>query len=122
MKQDAWFLLGVGIIGMIHIVIFAGLKRRPKAHSIPVKEVKDGAIDKKNVFPAIQEAEKESPGVGLSLMPDFFPDSRRPNEETWMNEQMSTLETRKAVAASLHTIETQKASGSETSIEHLRTS
>ena len=118
MKQDAWFLLGVGIIGMIHNVMVAGLKRRPKAHGIPVKEVKDSTIDKANVFPAIQEAEKESPGVGLSLMPIFLPDSRRPNEESWMNEQVSKLETKKGTALQACMQLKPKELGSETGVKH----
>ena len=119
MKQDAWFLLGVGIIGMVHNVIVAGFKRTPEAHGIPVKEVKDSTIDEANVFPAIKKAEEKSPGVGLSLMPIFLPDSRRPNEAIWMAEQERTLETRKATALQAYMQSKPEGPGSKAGVKHL---
>ena len=99
MKQDTWFLLGVGIIGMAHNIVVAGFKRHPKAHGIPVKEdetIKYSTVDKERVFLAIKAAEEKSPGVGLSLIPIFFPSSLRPDEETWRKETESALERREA--------------------------
>lgn len=98
-KQDTWFLLGVGVIGMIHNVVVAGFKRTSNAHGIPVKEdetIEKSTIDEERVFPAIKEAERICPGVGLSLIPSFFPDSLRPDEATWKKENESSLKARKA--------------------------
>ena len=58
MKQDVWFLLGVGIIGIIPNVMVAGLERRPKTHGIPVKEVKDSTIDKAMFFRPFKKSKK----------------------------------------------------------------
>ena len=98
-EQDTWFLLGVGVIGMIHNVVVAGFKRHPKAHGLPVKDdenMQDNIIDENTVFPAIQEAETKFPGVGLSLIPFFFPDGLRQDQETWRVNCKSTLKDRHA--------------------------
>jgi hypothetical protein len=37
LPDHTWFLFGVGLLGMAHNVIVAGLKRDSKAHGIPLK-------------------------------------------------------------------------------------
>lgn len=98
-EQDTWFLLGVGVIGMAHNVVVAGFKRHPKAHGLPVKndeDMQNCTIDEDTVFPAIQLAETKCPGVGLSLIPFFFPDGLRQDQETWRVDCRSTFESRHA--------------------------
>ena len=102
LEEDTWFLLGVGVIGMFHNVVVAGFKRRPAAHGIPVREdvtMEKSTVDASRVFPAIKEAERISPGVGLVLITSFFPDGLRPDQEAWRKEVIETLEARKAEIA-----------------------
>ena len=85
-KEDTWFLLAVGVIGMAHNVVVAGFKRRPEAHGIPVttdQTMEKDTVDKRTVYAAIQEAEWICPGVGLSLISSFYPDGLRPDQEAW---------------------------------------
>ena len=99
MEQDTWFLLGVGVIGMAHNVVVAGFKRQPAAHGIPVREdesMEKSIVDDSHVFPAINEAERISPGVGLTLIPAFFPDGLRTKQEAWRTKTIETLKARKA--------------------------
>jgi len=37
LPDHTWFLFGVGLLGMAHNVLVAGLKRDPEAHGIPLK-------------------------------------------------------------------------------------
>ena len=51
-------------------------------------------------------------------MPIFLPDSRRPNEESWMNEQVSKLKMKKATALQACMQSKPKEPGGETGVQH----
>lgn len=95
MEQDTWFLLLVGLIGMLQNVLVAGLKRSSAAHGLPLKmderiketnvgeENEAAYVDEDHVIPALERADKLSSGVGKALVPLFFPVGLRPNQEWW---------------------------------------
>ena len=47
---------------------------------------------------ALEDAEKKEPGVGLALLPVFFPDGLGPDEERWRDEVREKLGRIKAEA------------------------
>jgi hypothetical protein len=46
-KKNAWFLIGVGALGMLHNILIAGWKRSPKAHGIPLEYLQGKTVGKK---------------------------------------------------------------------------
>ncbi|EMD31544.1 hypothetical protein CERSUDRAFT_127283 [Gelatoporia subvermispora B] len=82
LQADAWYSLASGALGMAQNVVAAGAERAPSAlgfHLTPAAHV-----HRRKVFEALQEAERVHPGVGLFLVPVFFPGSLKPHEEEWM--------------------------------------
>jgi hypothetical protein len=103
MKNDTWYLLAIGSIGMLQNVFAAGAARKPRALNVhidpwekrstiigrrsPLDEaVRNKAHEEKHpadftrrvddpwgVMGALREVEKELPCVGASLVPVFFP-------------------------------------------------
>ncbi|KAL6716603.1 hypothetical protein ACLMJK_006170 [Lecanora helva] len=93
-KEDTWFLLGVGVIGMTHNVVVAGFRRQPKAHGIPIvadETLNVDHVDADTVFSAIQQAEEVCPGVGVTLIPSFYPDGLRPDQQSWLETSKSNV-------------------------------
>ena len=91
-KEDTWFLLAVGVIGMTHNVVVAGFRRQSGAHGIPITDdetMTPRIIDADTVFPAIRQAEDICPGVGLALISSFFPEGLQPEQETWRDTSKS---------------------------------
>lgn len=87
LKEDTWYVLGVGALGMVQTVITAGAKREPGAHGFTLTEIST-VVDKderKKVMGTLKEVETHRDGrrVGLSLLPVFFPGSLRPDEKQW---------------------------------------
>lgn len=99
LPDHTWFLFGVGLLGMAHNVLVAGLRRDSAAHGIPLELIPrnqeekpkrpcvvedDGAIrgwKKNNVMRALIAAETAFPGIGSRLLPIFFPGDLRPGKE-----------------------------------------
>jgi hypothetical protein len=103
LKDHTWFLLGVGALGMIQNVAVAGLPRTPAAHGIPLSEVKCSFgkrmqnQPRPKVMQVLFDVEKEYPGLGLAIRPEFFQDfALRPDEVTKWEERQISLKTRKA--------------------------
>lgn len=78
-EQRTWYLLGVGMIGMLHNVGVAGLKRQPRAWGIDL-QYKDTIVDGK-VMGVLYLLEKKYPQAGCSLKAEFFPGNLFPREE-----------------------------------------
>ncbi|KAI0891846.1 hypothetical protein F4806DRAFT_481503 [Annulohypoxylon nitens] len=90
--EHTWFLLGVGVLGMVHNILLSGWRLEPETHGIPIKRLRrierpgeeseddysalgrkklDG--QKPKVMNVLKEVERKFPGVGHALLPIFFP-------------------------------------------------
>ncbi|KAJ5522165.1 hypothetical protein N7527_006280 [Penicillium freii] len=70
-QQNTWFLLAVGGIGALQNVYAAGASRLPRAFGVPLEFVE--VIGDSNVMNALFKVEKRHPGIGINLLPTFFP-------------------------------------------------
>ncbi|KAJ5930626.1 hypothetical protein N7466_006119 [Penicillium verhagenii] len=87
LKIDTWYILGVGALGSIHNITCAARPRSAGALGIHIRE-KGEVIRGLRVADALKTAEELYPGVGVSLVPVFFPGSMRiqePDFEFWRN-------------------------------------
>ena len=77
-KQNTWYLLAVGGIGMLHNIFVAGKKRNPAAFGMPLafERVYGDTKAMKTLF----AVEQDRPGVGKYLLPIFFPGEIRDDE------------------------------------------
>ncbi|KAM5349011.1 hypothetical protein ACJ41O_008834 [Fusarium nematophilum] len=83
-RQNTWFLLAVGAMGMLHNMYVAGTSRPPEAFGVPLKFVK--VIGKPKVMDALLKVEGDYPRLGKSILPIFFPGQLREDEqEKWDN-------------------------------------
>jgi hypothetical protein len=116
LEDHTWFLFGVGLLGMAHNVLVAGVKRDSKAHGIPLQffprdelndphkpfVIEDESIlqswPKNNVMRALISAEKAYTGVGYRLLPIFFPGDLQPGreEDYWKKVEQVREEKREA--------------------------
>lgn len=92
-EQDTWFLLGVGLIGMIHNVIVVGWKREPEAHRLPLdRDHRFDLVDRRNVYEVLLDAEfSRLEGVGKALLRLSSPAGLKPKQD----EQWTGLEKQK---------------------------
>ena len=113
-ESDTWYLLAVGSIGMVQNVCVAAAPRSTAAHGIPLERcrllktfgVKSNPNGDKPPVPerlgmrprainVIQEVEESHPGVGLALLPEFFPGGLRDNEIAWRDHAKATVKDRR---------------------------
>ncbi|KAI9167880.1 hypothetical protein HJFPF1_04021 [Paramyrothecium foliicola] len=78
LKENTWFLLAVGGIGMFHNIAVAGWSRRPESFGIPLEFVK--VVGDHKAMPALFELEELYPGIGRSMRDEFFPGTLTPAE------------------------------------------
>jgi len=81
LKENPWFLLVVGVIGMIQNVVVCGAPRNPGAFGIHLDYV-ETVVDQK-VMKVLQTLEERYPHVGASLVETYFPGGLRPHEEDY---------------------------------------
>jgi hypothetical protein len=83
LRQNTWYLLAVGGIGMIQNVVVAGARRSPSANGIHLKRIEK--FEQRKVMDALMDLETAYPTVGRSLVPEFFSDARglKPVERKW---------------------------------------
>ena len=99
-QENTWYLLLVGGIGMVQNIFAAGYKRQPDALGIHLETKdcigpKEAGVNK--VFDVLKEVEQRlGGGVGLALLPTFFPGELWPNEQAWKDEVMTKLKAEKA--------------------------
>ncbi|KDQ10548.1 hypothetical protein BOTBODRAFT_36070 [Botryobasidium botryosum FD-172 SS1] len=85
LKDDAWYPLAVGALGMVQNGVAAGARRMPSALGFHFNEAKTKIVHEKKVFDAIKEAEAVEANVGVLLVDTFFPGGAlRPDEELWL--------------------------------------
>ena len=70
-KDNTWFLLAVGGIGIVQNVFVAGRHRRPESFGLPLEFVEVFGCAK--VMDTLLEVERSYENVGLALLPEFFP-------------------------------------------------
>lgn len=84
LKQNTWYLLLVGGLGMGQNVIVAGARRKPGASGIHLQQV--GVFQRKKVMHTLMDVETAGyEGVGRSLLKVFFPEEGglRSSEIKW---------------------------------------
>ena len=101
MTDDTWYLLGVGGLGMIHNIIVAGYGRKTEGHGIPLRYnvLQPHVLSKSKgtgVMSALEAAEIACPGIGLNLLPVFFPGELRSSERTWWEDRRRIRENLKS--------------------------
>ena len=79
LKQNTWFLLAIGSIGILQNIFVAGWKRSPKAFGVPLKY--QTVIGKPKVMDTLFDVEEAYPGLGRSMLDTFFPGKLRTDEE-----------------------------------------
>ncbi|KAI1119808.1 hypothetical protein F5Y10DRAFT_283765 [Nemania abortiva] len=75
LKEDTWYLLGIGLLGSIQNLFVASTVRSPSALGIHVKFVR--VIRDNRVAKVLKEAEIFHHGLGASLLDIFFPGGMR---------------------------------------------
>ncbi|KIJ28479.1 hypothetical protein M422DRAFT_54610 [Sphaerobolus stellatus SS14] len=81
MKQNPWFLMAVGGIGMIQNIIVASASRRPGAHGIHLEY--ERCVARPKVMKALMDLEELYPHMGASLLDTFFPGKLFPKEKEY---------------------------------------
>ena len=82
LKENSWFLLAVGSVGMLQNVAVAGYARQPSALGVHLDFVQ--VLRHYKVMDALYEVEKTYPGVGASMRATFFPGELNTREKkTW---------------------------------------
>ncbi|KAM0282916.1 hypothetical protein ACHAQH_002726 [Verticillium albo-atrum] len=77
-KDDTWFLLAIGGLGILQNVFVAGWSRRPEHFGVPLDFVE--AIGKTKVMRTLFEVEEKYSGLGRIMRDEFFPGSLLPEE------------------------------------------
>lgn len=78
-EQHSWYLIAVGMIGVVHNVTVAGVKRQPKAWGIDLEYERTIVAGK--VMEVLWNVEERYPGSGASLLEEFFPGKLFPREQ-----------------------------------------
>jgi hypothetical protein len=81
LKQNTWFLLGVGGIGTLQNILVAALPRKPSAYGLHLEY--ERTIAKEKVMSTLMALEEEQAGLGRSLLAIFFPGEMREDEIEW---------------------------------------
>lgn len=91
LREDTWYLLVVGCMGMVQNIIVAGVARDPKVFGIDLKRV--GEVKGNKVMHVLMRTEEIYPRVGASLVPVFFPGRLRESEQTfWDSKKLQARE------------------------------
>ncbi|XP_044724251.1 uncharacterized protein HRG_02147 [Hirsutella rhossiliensis] len=84
LKQNTWFLVAVGGIGILQNIYVAGAPRRPETFGLILDFKK--VFGKPSVMETLLEVESEYENVGLALRHEFFPGSLGKEDEVrWGN-------------------------------------
>jgi hypothetical protein len=89
LQDNTWYILGVGVIGMLQNQLVSGVKRDPASSGIPLTRVEE--IREPKVMDALKKVETRYPGFGASLLSTFFPGDLWPDEVSWWEERRMEL-------------------------------
>ncbi|SJL08718.1 uncharacterized protein ARMOST_12087 [Armillaria ostoyae] len=81
LKQDTWYLLGVGCLGMVQNVLVAGTERHISTSGIHLEKVDE--YQQEEVMDALMDLEEDYPKVGKSLVGELFPSGLHEAERQW---------------------------------------
>ncbi|KAH0591661.1 hypothetical protein MHUMG1_10602 [Metarhizium humberi] len=84
-KDNTWFLLAIGGIGIVQNIIVAGKARYPTTYGIPLTLVE--VIGSLKVMDTLIEVEKNYPYAGANMLDTYFPGGKLRDHErmTWNN-------------------------------------
>lgn len=88
-KQNTWYLLGVGCMGMIQNIFVAAIPRQPSAMGLPLEFV--DRIDGKKVMGVLMDTEIRFPSVGAALVQTFFPGKLRDHEQAFWSARAESV-------------------------------
>ncbi|KAL8722716.1 MAG: hypothetical protein Q9225_000828 [Loekoesia sp. 1 TL-2023] len=89
-RNNTWYLLGVGFLGMIQNISVAAVPRRPDAMGLPLEFVTK--IQGPKVMAVLMNTERQFPFVGLALVKIFFPGDFSPAErQFWANKETEKM-------------------------------
>ncbi|KAM0330759.1 hypothetical protein ACHAQA_003713 [Verticillium albo-atrum] len=89
-KDDTWYLLAIGGLGILQNVFVAGWTRRPEHFGVPLDFVE--VLGQTKVMRTLFEVEEKYPGLGRTMRSEFFPGSLRPEEEARWQELEQKIE------------------------------
>jgi hypothetical protein len=81
LKQDAWYLLAIGAVGMAQNIVAASARRTPSSHGFHLEQL--DVVEGSKVMGVLKELEGRYPGTASSLVSVFFPGPLRDEEERW---------------------------------------
>ncbi|KAK0201164.1 hypothetical protein DFS33DRAFT_1456339 [Desarmillaria ectypa] len=81
LKEDTWYLLGVGGLGMVQNVLVAGAERHISTSGIHLEKIEE--YRQRKVMDALMDLEEDYPKVGKSLVTEFFPSGLHGAETQW---------------------------------------
>ncbi|THV03993.1 hypothetical protein K435DRAFT_817067 [Dendrothele bispora CBS 962.96] len=90
LKENAWYLLAVGSVGMIQNVIVAGARREIGTSGIHLERIEEFRQEK--VMDVLMDVECAYKSVGKSLVAEFFPSDLRPAEDLWWSGNKESYE------------------------------
>ncbi|EWZ79011.1 hypothetical protein FOWG_16788 [Fusarium oxysporum f. sp. lycopersici MN25] len=84
-KQNTWFLLAIGGVGILQNIVVAGKMRHPAAYGMPLTFVK--VIGSPKVMDTLFEVEEKYPYAGANMVDTFFSGGklRDYEEKRWEN-------------------------------------
>jgi hypothetical protein len=77
--QHTWFLLGVGLLGLVHNAAVCAFRRRPPALGLELEYQQ--TIVEGSVMQVLHKVETKFPQAGAALLEEFFSGDLRPREE-----------------------------------------
>jgi len=77
--QHTWFLLGVGLLGLVHNAAVCAFRRRPPAFGLELEYQQ--TIAEGTVMEVLYAVETRFPQAGAALLDEFFSGDLRPREE-----------------------------------------
>lgn len=117
-KQNTWYLLAVGGIGIFHNVYVAGAKRKASATGIHLKKVE--IIQRQKVMDALMDLENAYETVGRSLLDEFFLGKLRPAEKQWWEGNKDAYDTKRREERAASLVKIQRSKEEEDEAESVR--
>ena len=81
LRQNTWYLLSVGFVGMVQNISVAAIPRQPSSMGLQLTLI--ARIKKQKVMSVLMETEDRFPSVGAALLRTFFPGELRDHEHTY---------------------------------------
>lgn len=80
-KENTWYLIIVGSIGMFQNAVLAGMDRNPRRRNLPLQLT--DVIRTRKVMDGLMDLETAHEGCGRHLVAEFFPGELRDMETDW---------------------------------------